>query len=218
MATGPLILLVMSVLFGMERLPERRIWLFMLGGFLGIVLILLPRHVNETADTSVMGILVVLGACLLWAIGSLLSRRHSSHPNRFMAASLHMLLASPVLLLISCLSGEWVGFEVSTLPWTTYAYFFYMVLGLCSYLSFIWLLGHTSSEVAASYAYISPVLALAISCFFMGERLSILGLFGCVLVLTMVALLMHRRARQYKTNISSVSCYFRKSDECREPL
>ncbi len=196
MATGPILLMLLAILCKMERLPHWRIWLYMIGGVAGIILIILPRAEQGSSNTSLAGVLVVLAACLCWAVGALLSRHASSHPNRMMAASLHMLLASPVLLLISWLSGEWKAFDFYLLPWTTYAWFAYMVISLSSYTSLVWLLGHTSAEVATSYAYVSPVIALALSCLFLGERLTLPGFAGCILVLTMVSLLMRSKFRR----------------------
>ncbi len=193
MAMGPLFLMLLGVFTGMERRPSLRVWGYLLGGVVGIALVILPRSGAVAAGANMIGTSAVLMACLCWAFGSLLSRRASSHPSRLMAAGLQMLIAGPMLLVVSRASGEWRGFEPAALPWTSYALLAYMVVSVTSYLGFVWLLGNAPAAMAASCAYINPVIAMTLSCLVLGERFGLLTLAGCGLVLTMLVLLLRHR-------------------------
>ncbi|EIQ00594.1 DMT(drug/metabolite transporter) superfamily permease [Opitutaceae bacterium TAV1] len=193
MAMGPLFLMFFGVLSGMERKPSLRVWGYLFGGVVGIALVILPRAGAVAAGANMLGASAVLMACLCWASGSLLSRRSSSHPSRLMAAGLQMLLAGPMLLVVSGASGEWRGFEPAALPWTSYALLVYMVVSVTSYLGFVWLLGNAPAAMAASCAYINPVIAMTLSCLVLGERFGPATLLGCTLVLTMLVLLLRHK-------------------------
>lgn len=195
MAMGPLFLTLLGVLSGMERKPSPRVWGYLGGGFAGIALILLPKYgaAPVGGGHALVGALIVLAACLFWAVGSLFSRRGVVHPDCLMAAGLHLLMAAPVLLLMSGLLGEWRGFHPSALPWMSYALLAYMVVSFASYFGFIWLLRHATFAVASSCVYFNPVIALLLSWLFLGEKLGATTVAGCALVVSMLVLLLRHK-------------------------
>ncbi len=61
---------------------------------------------------------------------------------------------------------------------------------LLAFTAYVWLLGRMSATKVASYAYVNPVIALAVGYWFGGEPFTLRTLFGAILVLTSVVLLL----------------------------
>jgi drug/metabolite transporter (DMT)-like permease len=54
---------------------------------------------------------------------------------------------------------------------------------IIAYTAYVWLIAHESPTRVSSYAYVNPLIALAIGAVLAGERLSLLQIAGAVLVL-----------------------------------
>ena len=102
---------------GAERLTLARA-IGLVVGFAGIVLLVWPELQSTSADRSggafLLGVAATQLACLGWAIGSSYSRRRQQSENVLAAASLQMLFAGIVLLVLGTLAGEWSSLRFTT--------------------------------------------------------------------------------------------------------
>ncbi|WP_437303452.1 drug/metabolite exporter YedA [Sorangium sp. So ce388] len=150
------------------RAPEvsRGEWVGLLVGFAGAALL----HLGGALHAEHAGALLIVLAPVAWALGSLYSRT-ASLPEGPMAVAAEMLSGGAVMLGISALSGEQLAAAPSSRSLLALAYLvvFGSIVGLSAY-SF--LLRNTRPAIATSYAYVNPIVAIALGIALGGERAS----------------------------------------------
>ena len=162
--------------------PARREWLGLLLGFAGIVLLNLEGDMRANP----LGAALLLTATISWALGSVWSRRLPL-PSGLMASAAEMLAAGAMLSLLSLASGERMA-----APPTTHALlaFLYLIVfgAIVAFSAYGYLLRHARPALATSYAYVNPVVAVALGVGLAGERVTLVGLLAMVVILAGVAL------------------------------
>ena len=137
--------------------------------------------------------LLVLAAAS-YALGCVATRRAPLAPG-VMGTATQMLAGGAILALASVARGEPLAAPSARSAW---ALGYLVVMGsLLAYSAFGWLLRNARPALATSYAYVNPLVALALGATFGGERFTRADFAGLALVLAAVALvgLAHRRAR-----------------------
>jgi drug/metabolite transporter (DMT)-like permease len=139
--------------------------------------------------------LLACGALLLgslsWASGSVVSRQLIRHPHGALATSMEMLSASAVLTVFSWLTGDMARFHfasVSARSWWSLAYL--VSLGsIVGFSAYTWLLRVSTPSKVATYAYVNPIVAVALGWGFAGERLTAGTFVAAALILGAVMLI-----------------------------
>lgn len=133
---------------------------------------------------------LVVGS-MSWATGSILSRQLKRQPHGVLATSMEMVSAGIVLVVVSALLGDLRNFhfgQVSTPVWWALAYL--IVAGsLVGFTAYTWLLRVSTPSKVATYAYVNPIVAVALGWAFAGERLGPSTLGAAALLLAAVATL-----------------------------
>jgi drug/metabolite transporter (DMT)-like permease len=196
-ATVPLWITLMDWLLFKGLAPTRRIVLGLALGLAGIILLVGPAQLQVTAAFSLTDLLILLLSPLLWAFGSLLSRRANLPANVFMATAAEMLAAGLLLVLTALLLGETAGFDpaaVTTRSWLAVLYLvvFGSFIGLTAY---IWLLTKVEAVKVASYAYVNPVIAVFLGWLILAEELTLLMGLAAAVIIAAVVLITARRPR-----------------------
>lgn len=145
------------------RGATRMEWLGLVVGFSGALLLqagggLSVRHAGSA---------IVLVSPICWAIGSLLSRLVAL-PEGGLAPAAQMLIAGPVMLVASPLFGERIAGPISarSLFALGYLVLFGSILGFSA---FGYLIRKTRPAIATSYAYVNPLVAIALGVALGGE-------------------------------------------------
>jgi drug/metabolite transporter (DMT)-like permease len=148
--------------------PEvsRREWIGLLVGFAGAALL----HLGGDLRAAHAGALLILLAPVAWALGSLYSRSLPL-PEGPMAVAAEMLAGGVVMLGVSALSGEHLAAAPSARSLLALAYLtlFGSIVALSAY---TYLLRNTRPAIATSYAYVNPIVAIALGVLLGGERAS----------------------------------------------
>jgi drug/metabolite transporter (DMT)-like permease len=110
-----------------------------------------------------------------------------------------MLVAGPVLLLLSTLAGEPSRIRLEALnPMAIAALVHLTVVGtLAGFCVYIWLVRHADPVAATSYAYVNPVVAMILGAVILHEPMSptmVLG--GALVLLSVAAMLTTARLRR----------------------
>jgi len=181
-AAVPLWMALFGGLWG--RWPAIKDWIALVIGFGGIVILNLGSELRG----STVGVAALVFATAAWAFGSLWSRRLDL-PKGMMAAGAEMFTAGFVLVALSLLHGERLPTAV---PGRAVAAIAYLVVfgSLVAYTAYLYLLARVATPVASSYAYVNPLVALALGAAFYGERLPQALLVAVPLILTAVALVL----------------------------
>ncbi|WP_437924290.1 drug/metabolite exporter YedA [Sorangium sp. So ce291] len=153
---------------GPRGAPEvsRGEWVGLLVGFAGAALL----HLGGDLRAEHAGALLIVLAPVAWALGSLYSRT-TPLPDGPMAVAAEMLSGGAVMLGISALAGEQLAAAPSSRSLLALAYLvvFGSIVGLSAY---TFLLRNTRPAIATSYAYVNPIVAIALGIALGGERAS----------------------------------------------
>ncbi|MGC5331591.1 EamA family transporter [Micromonospora sp. DT62] len=157
-------------------------------GFVGLVLLVLPTGGADAVPLA--GALTVVAAATCWSIGSFLSGRIRMPADPFVATVYEMFAGAAALALLSVGRGELRGFDlgaVTTRSWLALAYL--MVAGsLVAFTVYVWLLHHAPISLASTYAYVNPVVAVALGALFAAEPVTAPVVLGGAVIVAGVAL------------------------------
>lgn len=163
--------------------PSAREWFGIAIGFAGVLWL----NIGTEMNAGWAGLLAVLIAPISWAWGSIWSRKQDL-PAPFMSAASQMLVGS----VFACIVGLALGERITEMPAfiPTLAMLYLVVAGsIFGFTAYIWLLHHVRPALATSYAYVNPVIAVAIGALLLGEKFNssaigamLLILFGVVLM------------------------------------
>jgi drug/metabolite transporter (DMT)-like permease len=129
-----------------------------------------------------------------WAAGSVLSKRMALPPSHGINAGAQMICGGILLLACSALASECRALHPPPVSGILAMLYLIFAGSLVAYSSYVWLLGRMSPTRLASYAYVNPVVALALGYLLAGEKLSPTAMAGCLLVLMSVVLILSRKS------------------------
>jgi len=189
-ASVPLWLLLMRLAVG-ER-PDSLGSLALVVGFAGIVLLVSPG-----GDTGSIGfLLLTVLASVMWALGSFLSPRLPLPGDALVTTGYQMLAGGLVLLPIGLLAASAADLDpsdYSARSWFGLAYL--IVFGsIVGYTAYAWLLANAPIGQVSTYAYVNPVVAIALGALVLDEAITVRILVGAALILVSVAVVLRREA------------------------
>lgn len=150
-------------------------------GFAGLVLLVRP-----SGGAPLWSLLLLVCSSLMWATGSFLSGRLPLPRDSFAATSYEMLAGGLILLPIGLATTHPHFSEFSA---RSIGGFFYLVTfgSVIGYTAYVWLLDNAPIGKVATYAYVNPVVAIALGAIVLHESLTWSIGIGAVLVLACVA-------------------------------
>ena len=166
-------------------------------GFAGIALLLGPALAHAAqAEFPAAWALIPIGGALSWSWGSLWSRRVRMPGSPLASTGVGMLAGGAFLLLVSAVAGEFARFDPSRVTWASGASLAYLSLfgSVVGFSAYLYLLRHVPPALVATYAFVNPIVAMALGWMFAHERLSPRSLSAAALVLVAVVLITTARA------------------------
>jgi len=165
-------------------------WAALVIGLAGIAIVAQPH-----GHGAVLPVLVVLGASVSWGVGSVLTGRLPAPASPLLGSAMEMLAGGCVLVGLAVTAGEaWPG-HASGQSLLALVY----LIGPGSLLAltcYVIALRRLPTPVVSTYAYVNPVVAVALGALLLGERLTLSTLIGGAVVVASVALLLNPRSRQ----------------------
>jgi drug/metabolite transporter (DMT)-like permease len=168
-----------------------RLILAVLTGLAGVVLL--------TSDTvsrhaALLPCLAILLSGLSWAVGTVSSKTLSLPESKPMSAGAQMMIGGVLLLVCSLFFREVPPFPKAT-PAAILALGYLIVAGsIVAFTAYIWLLSRFPATKVASYAYVNPVVALALGHWLGNEVLTWKTFVAAGLILASVATILKTRA------------------------
>jgi len=191
-----------SIMHKTHAKPSKVVWIGIAMGIAGVV-ILKFGDFGGAAGVSTMGVLVMLVATLGWALGSVWSKRPGGAHSPVVATAMQMLAGGAVLVAAS-VQKELVAHDEWTLlasnpptleTWLEWAYL--VVFGsLCGFTAYIWLLRNQPAARVATYAYVNPLVAIALGWMLIGEPIGLRTVYAAALMLGGVAVIQLAKARK----------------------
>jgi drug/metabolite transporter (DMT)-like permease len=167
--------------------PRPLAWAGLGLGFVGVALLALGQGLGGV-DAWHLGLM--LASAFFWAATIVIQHRWSLRgpvPKPLLAAALQMLIAGPLLLAAGWVLGERLAWPV---PADSLAGFAWLVVfgSLVGYVAYQSIIGRMSVAMLGLVPLVNPLVAVAIGCWLLGERLNWLAGVAGVMILSGLAL------------------------------
>jgi drug/metabolite transporter (DMT)-like permease len=159
-------------------------------GFAGIALLVGPGHLGGARALGPWALLPILGS-LSWAWGSLWSRHARLASSPLVSTAVGLTAGGLVLLATSGLAGEWGRLGPAALTWTPVLAVLYLAVfgSVVGFTAYLWLLRHVTPSRVSTYAFVNPVVAMALGVLLAGEPFDARVAIASALVVVAVALI-----------------------------
>ena len=189
-ASVPLWVLLFRLAAG-ER-PDRIATLGLLLGFAGIAVLVRPGGGSGPLGYLLLTVL----AAIAWALGTFISPRIAVPRDAFVATGYETLIGGLVLTTIGLATTSPSDLDPS--GWSTRSILglVYLILAgsVVGYTAYAWLLGNAPVGLVSTYAYVNPVVAIALGVIVLDETITARVIAGAVLVLIAVAIVVRRES------------------------
>ncbi|MFK0191015.1 EamA family transporter [Kitasatospora sp. NPDC090308] len=144
------------------------------GVLLGLVGLGVLTAPGLTGEVGLSGLLLVVVAAVVWALGSVLAGRLPMPADPFVASVYEMLAGALGALALSFVRGEPGRFAPGAVSAGSWAGLVYLVLfgSIVAFTSYAWLLQRAPLTLVATYAYVNPVVAVFLGWLFLSEALT----------------------------------------------
>ena len=192
-ATIPLWVAIFDRLFFGARLPLVAV-IGVAVGFVGIGVLVNPGSADAL---DLGGTIALLIAAVGWSWGTLLSRGRQLTVAPLVGAGMQMLCGGAGLVVASALTGELNDFAVADVTARSLVALAYLVVfgSLVAFSAYVWLLRNAQTSLVATYAYVNPIVAVALGWLFLDETIDARTLVAGGLVVGAVALIVTAQAR-----------------------
>jgi drug/metabolite transporter (DMT)-like permease len=181
-ASLPVLVALFGTILGIERATPAT-WVGVLLGTAGVALVVSARGVHFHSS-SLAGDLLVLGALFCWAFYTVMVRRVGAGVDALQITAITTTAGAPGLLLLGApglLRMDWAGVSAKTWGAVAYAALLALVLSYVLYNRAVQAIG---SGRTAIYNCVTPLVAMVVAWFTLGEVPSKVQYVGVVLVLT----------------------------------
>lgn len=185
-ATTPLWFVLLEWMRRGGTAPRRQAWVGLGVGFVGVATLALRHSSGDTLSASPRGLAVLLIASFAWALGSMAARSGARPRSPWTFSAAQMICGGGIGLAVAAASGELATVrlaEVSTRSALALGYL--IVFGSwVGYSAYVWLLRVEPAGRVATYAYVNPIVAVALGWQFGGETLTErVGVAGALIVI-----------------------------------
>ena len=179
----------------------RRAMLGLAVGFGGILLLVWPDLTSGSAAGRgfVAGIVSLQLACLGWSVGSSYSRRHARDQNVLATTAAQMLMGGVLMLSIGTMLGEWPALHFSARSGGALLYLA-TVGAIGGFVAYTYALRHLPVALVSLYAYINPIIAVALGVLLLGEPFDSRMALAAALVFVGVAIVKAPREARESTD------------------
>ena len=190
-AALPLWIAIFRTISG-ERLVKIS-WLGLVIGFAGVALLLKPGSITpvseiENSKLFLFMLLVLLGN-IGWALGTFLAPRFPLPKNTLVFTAYEMLAGGISLTLAGFVKGESISDFLDATTWS-WLWFIYLIIfgSIAAYTAYLWLVANAPVSLTATYAYVNPIIAVALGALFLDELITSAYAIGGLIILVGVIL------------------------------
>ena len=190
-AALPLWIAIFRTISG-ERLAKVS-WLGLMIGFAGVALLLKPGSITPVSDIEnsklFLFMLLVLLGNVGWALGTFLAPRFALPKNTLVFTAYEMLAGGISLTLAGVVKGESISDFLDATSWS-WLWFVYLIIfgSIAAYTAYLWLVANAPVSLTATYAYVNPIIAVALGALFLDELITSAYAIGGLIILIGVIL------------------------------
>ncbi|MFE7180955.1 EamA family transporter [Streptomyces erythrochromogenes] len=178
--------------------PPARTLAGVLVGLAGLAVLTSP---GLSGTVRLSGVLLVVAASVLWSLGSFSASKLSLPGNPFAGSAYQMLAGGIAGVAVGLLRGEHRGLDPAAFSTASWLALGYLVLfgSLVGFTAYVWLLQAAPLSLVATYAYVNPVVAVALGSLILDEALTwpiLVG--GAIVVAAVVVIVSTERTERRK--------------------
>jgi drug/metabolite transporter (DMT)-like permease len=170
-------------------------WLGLLVGFGGILLLVWPEIFTGAGVSWAFagGVLALQLACLGWAFGSAIGKRQALAASPVQSSAAQMASAGVAVLAVATVSGDWAGLGAVSARSVAAMAYLTVVASLIAFVAYTYALAHLPTSFVSLYAYVNPVVAVALGAAAAGEPFTGRIAIAMVLILVSTAIVSSQR-------------------------
>ena len=191
-ATVPIWLAVFDALLTRRR-PSRLVIGGLAAGLIGVGVLLAP--VGGLDRINPLGVGLVCIAAISWAAGSLYARRAEMPRSGLLGSGMEMFAGGIVLAIVGSLLGEIGQLDVASVSLRSVAALGYLVVfgSVIAFSAYIWLLSNVPVSTVGTYAYVNPIVAVALGAIVLAEPITLrTGVAAVVIIAAVIAMVSGR--------------------------
>jgi drug/metabolite transporter (DMT)-like permease len=188
LATIPVFITLMEILILRTQRVSARLAVALLVGIGGVAVLMNRSGSAGEQPISRAGAAALVFAAISWSLATILTRKVTLPASKPMSSAAQMLSGGVQLLVVSALFGEFRGFQAGAVSLQAWAALAYLIVAgsIAGFTAYVWLLHYESPTKVGTYAYVNPVVAVALGYFLGGEPVGLRTLMGTLLVLVSV--------------------------------
>ena len=162
-------------------------------GLAGVAILVVPGGLNGTVDP--VGTLVLFAATLSWALGTFLSPRLAMPRHALVSTAYQMISGGVALMVVALVGGELAHVDPAKFSARSLIAFAYLVAfgSLVGYTAYSWLLRNASVSLVSTYAFVNPVVAVALGALILAEPITPTIVLGAGVIVIAVAFIVFRQ-------------------------
>jgi drug/metabolite transporter (DMT)-like permease len=198
-----------------RRAPSRMVIAGLALGILGVAL--LARGNGEWSGT-LLDRLGLIGSGLSWAIGSVIARDGARPASAAQSTTMQLAAGGAAVVALSLITGDLTGWSPAQLtPRGATSVLFLVVAGtVLGFGAYTWLLRVTTPAAVGTYAFVNPVVALAVAWAVGDEPFSIRTIVSGIMVFGAVLLIWKSSSGRPKLRVVASSRRVRHSERSEE--
>lgn len=155
--------------------PSVREWFGVTTGLAGVAMLVSTDGNPAHGGIGPLVALVLILSTLSWSVGSMIARDAPLPSSPLLATAMEMLAGGVGMLLIALVRGEYAQLAVSDVSWLSGLSIAYLgVFGsIVAFTAYKWLLTRVSPASVGTYAFVNPVVAVALGWAFASEPLTL---------------------------------------------
>jgi drug/metabolite transporter (DMT)-like permease len=166
-----------------------------IAGFIGVAVLIAP--VSGLSTLNPLGIGLATAAAIFWAAGSSYSRTAPMPRSGLLFTGMQQLVGGAMLVVAAVVTGELGRVNPTQFSTTSILAVAYLVVfgSLVGFTAYNWLLRHAPVSTVATYAYVNPIVAVALGAFFLNEPITPRTVIASVLIIGAVVAMVSGRRR-----------------------
>lgn len=219
--TVPLFMVALDWLLGNRPAPAVIVGL--VAGFGGVAVLIGPSNLVGAAGAGAngglpfhfIGVIALLLASFLWSIGSLYAKRAPLPKAPLLGIGMEMFAGGLWLIAVSMARGESVELSAVSLRSAGALAYLTFVGAIIGFTAYVWLLGVASTAKVSTYAFVNPVVAVALGWWLAGEELTARTLVAAAIIVAGVVLITAARTGSSGTETANSEPSIEPADESK---
>lgn len=195
-ALYPLSVVLIEMIFFKKKNVSVLTFVGLLLGIGGTIIVFYENAFHHRGPGFYFGVGLSVIAMLSWSVGSMVIAKTKMHMNPYYAVGWQMVIGSAIMMTISI--GTKTAIPLSEIPAKAWYAIAYLVVAgsLITYAAFVYSMKKLPPALFSLYAYFNPLVAMLVSAFLLGEKLTINILWGAIVTLSGVFLVNYSIKRE----------------------